>query len=203
VPPSAYFMRWRWIVFALSFATALLVASAAWGAWLLRRSTRALHHALAALGSDLATPVPTPRIAELSGIADGIRRMAAELSASHEATARLSRALAQKERLAALGRVAAGVAHEVRNPLASIKLRLDLTAATQPLPAEARQAVEAVSLEIARLDRLVGDLLLVTGKKVGPRKAIELGALVRARAEALAPWAASHRVEVLAAGSGT
>src|SRR5262249_13761417 len=160
---------WRWISVALAAAMGLLVLTTVWGVFTFRRSTSSLHATLGALGKDLSTPVPQPRVAELTGIADGVRRMAAGLLASREDAGRLARELAQKERLAALGRVAAGVAHEVRNPLASIKLRLDLTAATAALPDATRKAIEAASQEIARLDRLVGDLLLVAGKKVGPR----------------------------------
>ena len=55
---------------------------------------------------------------------------------------------------------------------------------------------------ISRLDRLVGDLLLVAGKKMGPRQPTELGALVRARAEALGAWAATQRVAVRTEGDG-
>ena len=196
VQPSAYFQPWRWIAVALAAATALLVAIAVWVTLSLRRSTNSLHATLVALGKDLTTPVPRPRIAELTGIADGIRGLAAELLASREATERLSRELAQQERLAALGRVAAGIAHEVRNPLASIKLRLDLTATAHALPEPARRAVEAASHEIARLDRLVSDLLLVAGKKMGPRRTVDLGALLRARGEEIHPWAATQAVTV-------
>jgi signal transduction histidine kinase len=114
VQPSAYFQPWRWIAATLAAATVLLVAIAVWVTLSLRRSTTSLHATLVALGKDLTTPVPRPRIAELTGIADGIRGLAAELLASREATERLSRELAQQERLAALGRVAAGIAHEVR-----------------------------------------------------------------------------------------
>jgi signal transduction histidine kinase len=202
VQPSAYFQPWRWISVALAAATALLVAIAVWVTLSLRRSTTSLHATLMALGKDLTTPVPRPRIAELTGIADGIRGLAAELLASREATERLSRELAQQERLAALGRVAAGIAHEVRNPLASIKLRLDLTATAHALPEPARRAVEAASHEIARLDRLVSDLLLVAGKKMGPRRSIDLGALLRARTEEIGPWAATQRVTVRVTSEG-
>jgi signal transduction histidine kinase len=196
VQPSGYFQPWRWIAVTLAAATALLVAIAVWVTLSLRRSTNSLHATLVALGKDLTTPVPRPRIAELTGIADGIRGLAAELLASREATERLSRELAQQERLAALGRVAAGIAHEVRNPLASIKLRLDLTATAHALPEPARRAVEAASHEIARLDRLVSDLLLVAGKKMGPRRTVDLGALLRARVEEIHPWAATQAVMV-------
>ncbi|HKA87520.1 MAG TPA: histidine kinase dimerization/phospho-acceptor domain-containing protein, partial [Haliangiales bacterium] len=203
VPPATYLGPLRTAITALAAATVLLVATMVWGAISFRRSAVALHRTLVALGRDLATKVPDPSIAELTGIADGIRRLAADLQTSREATERLLRQLAQKERLAALGRVAAGVAHEVRNPLASIKLRLDLTAASPALPDAARSAIATASGEIARLDRLVGDLLLVAGQKMGPRTPIELGALVRSRAEALSPWAAARRVDVRVEGEGT
>jgi signal transduction histidine kinase len=201
VVPLATLQTWRFITIALAIATALLVFTAVWATLGFRRSASALNSTLTALGKDLTTPVPTPQAAELAGIADGIRAMSRDLQASREATERLARELAQKERLAALGRVAAGVAHEVRNPLASIKLRLDLTADGE-LPEGARKAVAAASAEIARLDRLVSDLLLVAGNKIGPRRAVGLGELTRARIETLQPWAQMRGVTLRADGDG-
>jgi signal transduction histidine kinase len=127
-------------------------------------------------------------------------RVALLFKQSVAAEERLQRELVQKDRLAALGRVAAGVAHEVRNPLASIKLRLDLAAVS--LADEAKNSVVAASSEIARLDRLVSDLLLVAGKQAGPRAPVELGDLARQRAEALAPWAREREVAIVVDGRG-
>jgi signal transduction histidine kinase len=200
IPPSAYLRPWKWIVVVLALATALLVATAVRGAWLFRKNAAALQETLSALGKDLSAPVPRPSILELADIADGIGKLASDLNSSKQAQERLGKELAQKERLAALGRVAAGVAHEVRNPLASIKLRLDLTAASHPLPEAARAAIAAASDEIMRLDRLVSDLLLVAGKQAGPRQRVDLGELARARAEALSPWSQSRAVAIHVAG---
>jgi signal transduction histidine kinase len=200
IRPAPFLQLWRWITIALCVATGLLVASALWGAFAFQRDRKALQATLVALGKDLNAPVPTPRITGLSTIASGIQRMALDLRASREATEALQRELSQKERLAALGRVVAGVAHEVRNPLASIKLRLDLTATTGDLPEPARRAIDAASAEIARVDNLVNDLLLLAGKKMGPRHPVEMGALLRARSDALAPWAASRNVILHAEG---
>jgi signal transduction histidine kinase len=201
VMPLQALQTWRLITIGLAFATALLVFTSVWAMLGFRRSAADLNATLATLGKDLTAPVPTPRAAELTGIAEGIRTMARDLLSSREATERLGRELAQKERLAALGRVAAGVAHEVRNPLASIKLRLDLSASDQ-LPESTRKAVGAASAEIARLDRLVSDLLLVAGNKLGPRRAVGVGSLVRARSESLQPWATTRQVALEVSGDG-
>jgi signal transduction histidine kinase len=200
VEPSAYLAPWRWISYVLLAATALLVATAVAHAISFRKGTRALQSTLLGLAEDLSTPVPHVRARELAAIAEGIGRLADDLSASRFARERLASELAHKERLAALGRVVAGVAHEVRNPLASIKLRLDLVAAGHDLPEAARASVEAAAREIARLDRLVSDLLLVAGKRPAAPRPVDLGALVRARVDDLAPWAAAKGVSVHADG---
>jgi signal transduction histidine kinase len=71
------------------------------------------------------------------------------------------------DRLASLGEMAASVAHEVRNPLASIKtsvqiLKDDLMAARsdEQAYAEAQESIEIVLQEVVRLDAIVRDLLL-------------------------------------------
>jgi signal transduction histidine kinase len=200
-PP--YLDNWRWIVMALSLATLLLAVSAVHAVITFRRSAAGLNQALGALARDLSAPVPRPPVRELNDIAEGIARLARNLAQAREAQERLGRELSRQERLAALGRVVAGVAHEVRNPLASIKLRLDLAASAGPLLPSVEQAISHASAEIARLDRLVADLLVVAGRTLGPRRRQSLGALVRERTEALAPWAQLRRVSVAVTGDAS
>jgi signal transduction histidine kinase len=201
VAPPSWLRMWQVVVFGLALATALLVAAVARAVIVLKRSAAALHASLLALGEDLNAPIPRLDLKELSDIADGIGSMARRLAQSRAAEERMARELAQKERLAALGRVAAGVAHEVRNPLASIKLRLDLAAAGAQLPSEVGSALANASSEIARLDRLVADLLVVAGRPLGPRKPTQVAELVRARVELLVPWAASRNVSFAVDGA--
>ena len=203
VRPLPSLRTWQQIVALLAAATVLLVGTALYSVVTVNRGAAALRASLEALATDLRSPVARPSVRELDAIADGIAGLAQKLADARVKEEQLARELAQNERLAALGRVAAGVAHEVRNPLASIKLRLDLAAASpSPLPAGAQDAIAHATSEIDRLDRLVADLLVVAGRKVGPKGRVDLGELVRARASALAPWARERNVELGASGEG-
>ena len=203
IAPPRFWNFWIAIVILLAGATGLLVTTAISAVVSFRRSAAALNRCLVSLADDLSTPVPRPRVRELIEVADGIMRLAQGLAQAREEQDRLGRELSQKERLAALGRVVAGVAHEVRNPLASIKLRLDLAAMGGGLPSAAELAIAHASSEIARLDRLVADLLVVAGRQRGPRTPTSLGTLLRARADALSPWAGTRGVTLRTSGDGT
>jgi PAS domain S-box-containing protein len=79
-----------------------------------------------------------------------------------ESLERIGNQLQVSERLAALGRVTAGVAHEVKNPLNSMRLWLEVLKANMPVDPEPQQAVKMLDSEIDRLDRAVKTFLNFT-----------------------------------------
>lgn len=92
----------------------------------------------------------------------------------------------RERRLASLGEMSAILAHEIRNPLASLKGNAQLLAAQLPAGAKPRAKAERVVDEAVRLEQLTNDLLkfVRTGELV--RAATDPGALVREAAESAA-----------------
>jgi two-component system sensor histidine kinase PilS (NtrC family) len=76
---------------------------------------------------------------------------------SHEE--RLREAVEHAERFAVLGRLAAGLAHEIRNPLGAIGGCVELVRETASLNQEERNLLATVTKDVERLNRLVTDML--------------------------------------------
>lgn len=72
---------------------------------------------------------------------------------------RLEQHARRAERLATVGQLAAGVAHEIRNPLASISGSIELLRQSPQASEEDRTLMAIVHREIQRLNVLIGDLL--------------------------------------------
>lgn len=110
----------------------------------------------------------------------GERELDRLVAALNQARGRLVDArsrLVASERLAAIGRVAAGIAHEIRNPMAAMRLKAENALAAQGGERD-RAALRAVLDQIARLDRLLGDLLALTRPRPPRREPTDLGLLV-------------------------
>ena len=65
----------------------------------------------------------------------------------------------QRDRLAALGELSAGVAHEIRNPLAGIATSAQVLRNRLPAGDERRRFLDVIQDEVNRLDRIVSGLL--------------------------------------------
>ena len=125
----------------------------------LRTGVTAIETGLAELKTDLSREVKNPNTAELARIAAAINQLATTLRSNIALQAELQRELRQSERLSALGRVVAGVAHEVRNPLSAIKLKVQLAQRSSYSKEKLDETFGVIRAEIERLDSLVRRLL--------------------------------------------
>ena len=150
------------------------------GGWLLSRSVaRPVDRILDAAGR-LSSAEGLPVLGEGSGLAlsraavafertaaaleEERRRLAGkvtELTRAGEALDGAQRSLARSERLATVGRLASGLAHEIGNPLGAISGYVEIARARLPPGADGdlADAVQRIAEAAARIDRTIRDLL--------------------------------------------
>ncbi|HSZ56498.1 MAG TPA: ATP-binding protein [Tepidisphaeraceae bacterium] len=89
-----------------------------------------------------------------------------------------NRQLERKNRLAALGEMAAGLAHEIRNPLGGIQLYASILARDLSDRPDSLQVVQKISGGVKRLESLVGQVLQFTREIVANPRPMDLAAVV-------------------------
>jgi two-component system sensor histidine kinase PilS (NtrC family) len=87
---------------------------------------------------------------------------------------RLEREVRLRDRLAAVGRLAAGIAHEIRNPLSSIAGSVKLLASLAALNDDQRVLVDIVTRESDRLSSIIGDFLNYSREKKYQMRAVDM-----------------------------
>jgi signal transduction histidine kinase len=139
----------------------VVLGSAAWLGRLLlgwMRRVRRLEAALAA-GTDELPRLDTTGQRDLDRIIDAINRAGGRLADARKEAEALASQVAESQRLATLGRVVAGVAHEIRNPIANMRLKAEnAIAAGHDIPRK-DQALRTIIDQIGRLEGLLSNLL--------------------------------------------
>jgi len=78
---------------------------------------------------------------------------------------RLENEIRQRDRLSAVGRLAAGIAHEIRNPLSSIAGSVQMLSKMATLNEEQQVLVDIVRRESERLNNIISDFLMYSREK--------------------------------------
>ncbi len=96
-------------------------------------------------------------------------------------------ALEDARRLAALGQFAAAIAHDIRTPLTSISLNVQILRRKLQLPDDDREHLDIALEELARLDRSVAEILDFAKPVKLTAEAIDVGELIETAARGLSP----------------
>jgi len=110
---------------------------------------------------------------------------------------RLQRKLLRSERLAALGEMAARIAHEVRNPLAAIGAAALSIEEDDAGDATTRAQARAIGDEVRRLDSILTELLRFARPAPAQHKLVDLRALVEEAASMMRADPSAKGVEVV------
>lgn len=179
---------------ALAYGVPALTVFAVFVGWLLRRTVLRPLDALARTADALAEasgPIPVHRyeVREFQALDERFRAMAERLL---DAQGQVVRA----EKLAAIGRLGAGLAHEIRNPLGALNTYVEVL---KQRGADG-EVVGAMQDEVARMDRIVTGLLDYGRPRASSTAPADLAVAARRTVEFLSRQGAlkGHPVEIVA-----
>jgi signal transduction histidine kinase len=157
--PTATGKAYDQVKWGLALLLGFVILSGVWLGWSFYRWSShfdCVERQLAADTPDNLHEIAPTGDAELDRIVAAFNRFRVRLQAARDREREFGARLAQTERFAALGRMAAAVAHEVRNPIAAMRLKVE-NALAQASGQEV--ALHFVLKEIERLDATVRSLL--------------------------------------------
>jgi len=96
---------------------------------------------------------------EVSSLSHSLKGMMRDFDETSEKLARSRKNLLQAERMVMVGELAAGVAHTIRNPFTSIKMRMFSLGRSLKLTEAQSEDLQVISDEIGRIDRIVENFL--------------------------------------------
>jgi signal transduction histidine kinase len=183
----------------LGFLAVTVLGSAAFLGWFLYGFSGRIARIEAALAAPRPNGEDLPRLERT-----GEREFDRLVDALNAAGGRLRDARARvvaAERLAAVGRLAASIAHEIRNPIAAMRLKAE-NALVSGDPNRAAGALETVLGQIARVDTLLRDLLNLTEARALVRAPTEIAPLLADCARLHEDLASARGAQVAIAAAG-
>jgi signal transduction histidine kinase len=132
----------------------------------------------------------------LAEIADWNRELEARVQEKSEALTRAQAEIVQSEKLATLGYLSAGMAHEIRNPLNSIALFVQLIRSGLD-EAERLEYVDKILKEVDRIDSILGKLLDASKRPRFEISEVRVDKVLENTLEAFTPQLNQKKIQVI------
>jgi len=181
-----------------------LMLMAVLGSLWINRPVRHLREQAERIGTgDFSARVQVGGRDELGKLAHTIEQMRSQLALAREAEEQATRdkietleTLRHTERLATLGRLSAGMAHELGTPLNVISGRAKLIASNELSPAETAHSAQIIGEQAERMTRIMRQLLDYARRGESRKQQVYPCELLKKVAELLASAAQKQRVEI-------
>ncbi|MCC7416995.1 MAG: HAMP domain-containing protein [Acidobacteria bacterium] len=186
---------WSRSVAIVLLVVGILLGLSLWLARLLHVDVNRLRLAVQRIADgDLSTPATSPMsnfelaalqssfvtmAANLRGTRDALDRQVAQERRMREMVQSLERQVVRQERLAAVGLLVSGVAHELNNPLQAILGTAELLERSADLAPEMKEEVAFVKTQSARARDIIRNLSRFSSQQTGPPSQLELGDVIR------------------------
>ncbi len=196
-------LRRSGLLLAATVASGLLLMALLGSLWI-NRPVRKLTEQAERIGNgDFSTAVTITGRDELAGLAQVIERMRIQLAASrkteqeaNELKIQTLEKLRHTERLATLGHLSAGMAHELGTPLNVISGRAKLISQQELSPEEALRSARIIGEQAERMSVIISQLLDFARRGQARKQRVELNGLVKGVLELLAPTCRKQSVEL-------
>jgi signal transduction histidine kinase len=191
------------LLMAATIGSGLLLMAVLGSLWINRPVRRLAEQAKRIGTGDFSTPVTLSGRDELAELGATIEQMRRQLAESREAEQAANQAkietlekLRHTERLATLGRLSAGMAHEIGTPLNVISGRAKLIAGQKLTPEETARSARIIGEQAGRMAAIMRQLLDFSRCGGARKQSLELGGVIRGIIDLLAPTARKQGVEL-------
>ncbi len=117
---------------------------------------------------------------EIGLLADSFNEMSRKMADDIEQLRHLNEQLIRTEKLAAMGTLSAGLAHEVNNPLAAISSLIQMMQAKNDLNADTAEKLKLISTQIERITNVTRDMMDFARVRPAAKTSIDVNAAVEA-----------------------
>jgi len=116
---------------------------------------------------------------EIGILVDFFNRMSRKMADDIEKLQKLNQQLIQAEKLAAMGTLASGLAHEINNPLASIYSLIQMIQKNENLDEDTKEKLKLISEQILRIKRVTSDMMDFARARPSSRQPVDLNSVVQ------------------------
>ncbi|GIU82552.1 MAG: HAMP domain-containing protein [Acidobacteria bacterium] len=115
---------------------------------------------------------------EIGILIDFFNQMSRKMAEDIEKLQKLNQQLIQAEKLAAMGTLASGLAHEINNPLASIYSLIQMIQKHENLDKDAKEKLNLVQSQILRIKRVTSDMMDFARVRPSTRQLVDLNGVI-------------------------